>query len=197
MKFFVALTLFFVVVLTGCAGSVKTTISTFRSDTGLAVSGTIRVMPAPDSNHDELEFKYFADKLAAKLSEQGYVVSDSATTDYLAYLDYESVRQEKAEKRVSGNVHGTFGYHYQHAGVVFVNDNRTEFEFVRGVVISIVKNEAGGPDPRIKIAAVSAGKCAYLAPVYDAMLRAIFSNLQRENGSVVRVAEKTNRSCVQ
>ncbi len=184
------------VTLCGCASQVRTTVSTFRAVDTLPANGSIRVSPLPETHHDELEFLYFGEKLAAKLNGLGYEVVETGDADLIAYLDFSSVRQKKDHKNAT-HFYSSLGYRYRHGSVVVVDGDHEEYEYVRRVQVRIVKPAGDGEENLLNVAAVSAGACSYLASVYDEMLASIFANLYKENGSVVTVSEKASRSCTE
>lgn len=82
-----------IVLLAGCASSVRTKISTFHDSSVAVGAGTIRVEPLNDSLKGSLEFGYYKERLEEKLKQAGYSVQ-TGNTQYVARLDYNVSRRE-------------------------------------------------------------------------------------------------------
>ena len=199
MKYAAPLVAVLLLQLSACSSYVQTTISTFRDDTIAATLGSIKVVPKDPSLTSSLEFRFYSEKLEARLAQMGYQVQDGPT-DYLASLDYRVQRRE-AENRGSAYILGELGggYYSHHRGTLVLTDRSgTAFEFERTLAIDIRKSPSSVGDSvqkLLELKAVSVGHCALLFEVYDEMLSAIFSNLMRPNGSVVRVKTDANTPC--
>lgn len=184
-------------VLLSCASTVRTTVSTFRAPSPLPLSGRVKVLPV--AGHEDqlksLEFKYFSERLARHLSDQGYVVTTDDDALLTVYLEYDTQRQEKNRRGSSVGFRTGFGYHYRYGSVVMVDDYDEErFEYVRRVKVSVVQS-AGEQAPLLSLTGVSYGQCEHLSSVYDEILAALFSDMQRPSGSVVTVPVKASQPC--
>lgn len=145
---------------------------------------------------DSLEFSYYKDKLASRLQSAGYTFTDADDSEYLARLSYGVIRQEKDEPSSRVVIGGHFGHylHYPHSPVFLSDFDNPKFEYVRELSFG-VERLGDSPAKIIQIKATSIGKCEHLTVVYDEMLEAVFSNLYRANGSVVKVSVKGDARC--
>jgi len=196
--------------LSACAGSVWTTVSTYRASDFLPPDAQLTILPLKnekaeaqsesgdkeESSFDELEFKYFADILAKRFGQMGYRIAEGEASELEVYLIYDVERQKRNDNRPL-TVYGRFGYFYRYGSVVFVDDvDRDQYEFVRKIKLKVVSvNAEDESEPLLSLTAVSKGQCEHLASVYDEMLDAIFSNLNRPNGSVIRLQSKSVGPC--
>lgn len=196
--------------LSACAGSVWTTVSTYRADAGLPQKATIRIMPlvqinkvddiddgdAKNQPFDKLEFNYFAGRLGERFAKAGLSPTASEAADLTVYLAYDVSRQEKSDSRPV-SMYGHLGYYYRYGSVIVVDDvDRDRYEFLRKVKVSVLQSgDADESEPLLSLTAVSKGGCGHLASVYEEMLDAIFSNLNRPNGSVIKLKSKRLGPC--
>ncbi|MFL0802083.1 MAG: hypothetical protein K6L81_00050 [Agarilytica sp.] len=182
--------------LSGCQSIVRTDVSTFRSNDAALPVGTILITGKNEEESKSLEFNYYRDKLAERLSVLGYTPVDSSDAKFKAVLSYGVLRQEKDEPHSRVVIGGTFGYYpyYPHGSILVTDFNDTEFEFVRDVSLSI-ESLGEGQSKIIEIKASSVGHCEHLTVVYDEILDAIFSNVLRPNGSVQKVRIEGEARC--
>lgn len=187
-----------VLLISSCTANVKTTVSTFRSASPLPENGLVHILPRlTQSNEaiDELEFAFFAEKLASQLTVVGLTQGNADNAGYIAYLEYDTVRQKKS--RTNGHLHGSVGYHYGYGSVVVADGyNREQFEFARRVKVTLERiTKHTDNEKLLSLSAVSYGKCEHLASVYDEMLTAIFDNLHSPSGSVITTTIKNSQPC--
>lgn len=180
-----------------CASHVRTSVSTYRGEGPLSSDATLYITPQAGmpADFDELEFKYFADRLAAQFTERGFQVVSKEEASHKAILQYDNERQKKESKDSRFRLHTAFGYPYRYGSVVLIDrGDYDQFEFARRVKVSIEENnEAAGKV--VSLSAVSYGRCEHLASVFDEMVTAIMSNLNSQNGSITPVKVKTKRPC--
>lgn len=191
--------------VSSCTSNVRTTVSTFRSLDALPSNATIKVLPrdvAEGQYFDELEFDYFRQKLAQKFVEKGYrLAAENESATLVAYLQYDTQRQEKNRRPTSTFLHSSYGLRYGYGSfVVLEREERERFEYLRRVKVSVFSNtevEATEVDTKalLSISAESSGRCQHLVSVYDDILTAIFQNPMRENGSVIKVPVRATRKC--
>lgn len=183
------------VLLSACESIIRAKVETFRDASLGLPKGTIAVQPGDTSLNDSLEFKHYADLLAERLRDIGYDVVLTGEAEYLATLAYAVSRQEKDSPSSRVVVGGHFGYysHYPRGSIYISDFNSKEFEYVREVSLSISKSNAPNEKEDVssskilEMRATSVGHCEHLTVVYDEMLEAIFSNMNRTNGSIDRV----------
>ncbi|MBU2984416.1 hypothetical protein KO528_03570 [Saccharophagus degradans] len=197
-----------IVLLAGCASSVRTKISTFHDSSVAVGAGTIRVEPLNDSLKGSLEFGYYKERLEEKLKQAGYSVQ-TGNTQYVARLDYNVSRREAEQSPSSQIVVATgVGFHrrYSRTGLYFSDNFEKRFEFERLLVLVIAdagKLAAAKANPDavdetinvLEITARSVGNCESLPIVYEEMLEAIFKDLKRPNGSMQTVKVKGDSRC--
>ncbi len=191
--------------MTACQSIVRSDVSTFREEGAVLGEGTIFVSAADAVNADDkattesLEFRFFKDKLTKRLQRAGYVPADKGTAQYHATLSYGVIRQEKDKPDTRVVIGGHFGYypHYPRGSLLITDVSGTEFEYVREVNVLIDRVASGTNDsaPVLQVKAISLGRCEHLSVVYDEMLEAIFADLNRPNGSVVKVSVKGEANC--
>ncbi len=189
----------FAVLLSACVSSVRTTVTTFRGESPVPPDARIAVV-APErvtgaEEFDPLVFDYFKQRTAQHFSDRGYtVVKDAEQADFVASLQYDTVRQKKSDS--NSNVYGSVGYRYGYGSVVLMDGyDRDQFEFARHIKLSIAKQNAGDEEPVLSLAAVSYGQCEHLASVFDAMLDAVFEHFDAASGSVSTSSYKSKRPC--
>ncbi len=182
--------------LSACQSIVRTDVSTFRSSEVALPVGTILITGKDEKESTSLEFKYYRDKLAERLSGLGYTPVDTADAAFKAVLSYGVLRQEKDEPHSRVVIGGTFGYYpyYPHSSILVSDFNDTEFEFVRDVSLSI-ESLSEKNIKVIEIKASSVGHCEHLTVVYDEILDAIFKDVLRPNGSVQKVRVEGEARC--
>lgn len=183
--------------LAACVSNVRTTVSTYQGESRLPPGATFWIRPAGDENaeFDELEFSYFADRLAAKLNERGFEVKSESKASHRLILQYDTIRQEKDKHRSHVHFNTMFGYRYRYGSVVVIDRNDyEEYEYVRRLRISVEENTSSA-EKNVSLSAVSYGRCEHLASVFDEMVVAVLNNLYSESGSVTPVKVSTSRPC--
>lgn len=193
--------------VTGCASTLETRVSTFRDEAAVLGQGTIKVVPDRSELTDPLEFSYYRKKLEQKLTSIGYTpVEDNA--QYLAALGYWIEEREVPDKGPRTSIGTSIGTVFGGrvgvgTGITFGGGSGTETEYYRVVTIIIEEN---GPQPRdgkarqqashlIEIRATSAGPCGKLPVVFDQMLDAIFTDFTRPSGSTEIVEVPADSDC--
>ena len=186
-----------------CATNISTDITTFRTAQLGLIPGTVEIRPREQSSAASLEFEYYAERLAQKLSVLG-MKRVGSKADYVAYLDY-GIERQQAEQRGSTQVHAYHASpmlwgHYGLGTLVLTDGRRDRFEFKRIVYLAINKAEASSDkkdssEKLIEVTAISVGRCGQFIKVYDEMLQAIFTNINRQGGSVERVLVPAGESC--
>lgn len=186
--------------LGACQSIVRTDIETFRANETALKAGRVLIVPMEkwQSSGDSLEFKFYRDKLAAKLQSLGLTPVNTGDAEYLAKLGYRVSRQEKDDphSRVLIGGHVGYGRFYPSTSLVLTDLNRERYEYVRevGLALETFENNADA-SKLVQVKATSIGGCQHLTVVYDEMLDAIFKDLWRENGSVVNVKTKGSARC--
>ncbi len=182
----------------GCQSIVRSDVSTFRSEETALGEGSIYVKPGNKEATESLEFRFYRDKLAKRLQRAGYTLAEKGAAQYEATLNYGVIRQEKDKPDTRVVVGGFWGYypHYPRGSMLITDASGAEFEFVREVNLRIDRIVSGDArEPVLEVKAASIGHCEHLTVVYDEMLEAIFSDLKRPNGSVVKVAVEGEARC--
>lgn len=200
-KWFFLLTLLGgLVLVSGCASSVRTQLNTFMAPDTAFGQGTIAVQPAQEALRDSLEYKLYQSKLESRLQALGYTLSEPETAVYVARLGY-GVEDIKAAESYPNVVFTTgFGGYYRRGGVgVLLNDGpRYDNEYMRSLTLSITRTpQRAGEEPRrvYEVTALSKGSCPILSAVFDEMLAAIFQNFPGENGAVKTVTVRGEARC--
>lgn len=186
-----------IVGLSGCVNHVRTTVSTYRSDTALPPDATFFITHQAETppDFDSLEFAFFAERFAAQLNSRGFKAAPEESASHRLILQYDNTRQKRDSDSSRVHFHTSLGYVYRYGSIVVVDGNDYDrFEFVRRVKASIETN-SGEPEKIVSLAAVSAGRCEHLASVFDPMVTAILDNLYSKNGSIIPVKVKSDRSC--
>ena len=186
-----------ILITAGCANSVRTTVSTYQGDVTLPQTATFFVAPQADKpeHFDELEFRYFADRLASQLKGLGMSEADPSVATHKVLLQYDSQRQEKESDRSRLHFHTGFGYTYRYGSVVVIDGNDYDrYEFARRIRISIEAN-TDAAEKVVSLSAVSYGRCEHLNAVFDEMITAILGNLDSKSGSVIPVKVRSQRAC--
>lgn len=189
-----------IILLSACQSSVRTDIQTFRNESmAVPTSGTVYIQPAGGDEQRSLEFDYYKKKLAERLRTLGLQETESKQADYIATLGYAVSRQEKDEPSKRVYISGYYGYYpHSRSGMVMADTYGSDFEYMREVSLVIDKNAQGEQkekDKLVQILASSEGECQHLTVVYDEILDAIFSNLWRANGSLMRMSVKGEAKC--
>lgn len=86
LKYSIPTLLLALLLLAGCANTVRTRVSTYvepQTDFG---QGSIAVKPADPSMEDSLEFAHYQAKVEDRLRQQGYEIADPSEADYIARL---------------------------------------------------------------------------------------------------------------
>lgn len=205
----IAATLAATALLAGCASKVWTTVTTYSAEGGLPAGAVLRIVPLKvdqgeqrsetgfeeQQAFDPLEFKYFADILGQRFSNAGYSLAKDDVTDLEVSLAYDVERRERDDDRPF-TLYGSYGYFYRYGSVILVDDfDRERYEFVRRVKVQVARVGADESEPLLSLTAVSVGHCGHLSAVYDEMLEAIFTNLNRANGSIIRLPAKSVGRC--
>ncbi|VUD56816.1 hypothetical protein TDB9533_02413 [Thalassocella blandensis] len=189
-----------ILLLGACQSSVRTDIQTYRNETaGIPAAGTVYIKPASGEEHVSLEFEFYKKKLAGRLKALGLEQTENKQADYLATLGYAVSRQEKDEPSKRVFISGYYGYApYPGRGMVTADTYGSDFEYLREVSLTLDKNtqqKAEAKDKIVQVIATSEGECQHLSVVYDEILDAIFSNLWRANGSLMRMTVKGEAKC--
>ncbi|MFL0808781.1 MAG: hypothetical protein K6L76_00050 [Agarilytica sp.] len=207
-------------ILSSCESVIRAKVETFRDTNAGLPTGTIVVRSGDEALNDSLEFKHYRDRLAQRLQEVGYTVQKEGPSEYLATLAYAVSRQEKDRPSSRVVLGGHFGYysHYPRGSILITDFNGQEFEYVREVSLSIARSDSGSTSDTassnttkpaeakpitikpinkkiLEMRATSVGHCKHLTVVYDEMLHAIFSNMNRSNGSIDSVKVKGELRC--
>lgn len=186
--------------LSGCASSVRTQLNTFMAPDTQFGQGSIAVQPADEKLRDSLEFGLYRGKVEARLQELGYSIAAPETAEYIARLGY-GVEDVKPRVRNPNVVFTTgFGSYYRRGGVGFLLSDRPDYqdEYMRSVSLSITRTpqEAGAEPRRVyEVTALSKGSCPIMSVVFDEMLAAIMQNFPGENGAVKTVTVRGNATC--
>ncbi len=195
-----------VLVVSGCSSNVRTKISTFIAPSAPIGAGSIAVVPFDESMVGSLEFGFYQNQLEQKLVSAGYRINND-NPDYLARLAFSVAQKEVGSTRFGTVVFGGgFGFSHFHNrnGLIFTQQTEDQFEFERLVRMTIVKNQSVNAGKQVavpdspnllEITARSLGRCEHLAAVFEPMLRGIFQNLARANGSVVTVKTSADAGC--
>jgi|GEM_PF-1577285 len=197
---------FGMLVITGCASNVRTKINTFIAPSAPIGTGSIAVVPFDDGMIGSLEFGFYRDQLEQKLVTAGYRINNE-NPDYLAQLAFSVSQKEVGSTRFGTVVFGGgfgFSHFYNRNNLIFTQQVEDRFEFERLVRMTIIKNQdtpaanntaiADSPN-LLEITARSLGRCENLTAVFEPMLRGIFQNLTRANGSVVTVKTSAEAGC--
>lgn len=186
--------------LSACATTVRTTVSTYKAPQTLPSAGSFVVRPVPDAKPDKLEFRFYADKLAAQFERLGYQrATNTVAPDLVVYLQYDVLRERKDRDGASRvGFSSGFGSYYRYGSVVVVDSiDHDRFEYLRKVKVQIVRPVASGePEELLSLSGMSRGECEHLSSVFDEMVEALFHNLDSANGSVSTTSIKTPRSCL-
>jgi hypothetical protein len=189
-----------VLLLSGCASSVRTQLNTFMAPEAQFGQGTVAVRPANPDQQDSLEFDLYRSKLERRLVEQGYEVATPEEARYIARLGYR-VEEIRYDTRQPNVVFTTgFGSYYRRGGVgLLLNEGpRYEEEYLRRVTLTITRTpeELGGEARRIyETTALSKGTCPIMSVVFDEMLAAIFQDFPGQNGQVKTVTVRGEANC--
>lgn len=189
-----------VLMISGCASSVRTQLNTFMAEDARFGQGTIAVKAANDQLQESLEFSLYKKKLEAKLQEAGYQISTPEEARDIARLGYY-VEEARARARQPNLVFTTgFGRYYRHGGIGFLVNDRTDYqdEYLRTISLVITRTpEAAGEEPRriYETTAISKGSCPVMSVVFDEMLAAIFQYFPDHNGAVRSVTVRGEGNC--
>lgn len=189
--------LFVIASLTACVSHVRSTVSTYQGDQKLTEGASFYIAPqeSTPADFDELEFRYFADRLAAELVAQGYSVGSAEKSKYKMILQYDNTRQKRDSDSSRVHFHTSLGYVYRYGSIVVVDRNDYErYEFARRVKVSVEENSADA-DKVVSLSAISYGRCENLSSVFDEMVVAIIQSFDSPNGSVIPVKVSTRRPC--
>jgi hypothetical protein len=190
----------FVILLSGCANTVRTQVSTFMAPEAAFGQGTIAVQPADEQLQDSLEFQLYKTKAESYLQQQGYRLAPPEQAQYIARLGY-GVEEIKQNFRQPDIIFTTgFGHYYRRGGVglTFSDYPRYEPEYLRRLALTITRTPdqpSGEPRRIYETTALSMGACPVMSVVFDEMLAAVFQNFPGENGSVKTVTVKGDASC--
>lgn len=186
--------------LSGCAGSVRTQLNTFMAPDTAFGQGTIAVQPTQETLQDSLEYKLYRSKLENQLQALGYSLGEPETAVYIARLGY-GVEDVEVDERHPNVVFTTgFGGYYRRGGVgVLLSDGpRYDNEYLRSLSLSITRTpQTAGEEPRrvYEVTALSKGSCPIMSVVFDEMLAAVFQNFPGQNGAVKTVTVRGDASC--
>lgn len=185
-------------VLSACTAQLRSSVSTFRTQASLPTQGTVRVLPAPDANLEELEFAYYQTKVEQLLQKRGYTPVDVDTSEMVVFVNYGLTRQASDTRDSDLHVHGGLAYRRPFGGVVVSGPQVERYEYVRFLQLSFAQQQVAGQaqSKLLTVKAVSTGRCQHLASVFIDMLQTIFLNLHRESGSVVNATVARSRQCV-
>ncbi|RDE19758.1 hypothetical protein DV711_12835 [Motiliproteus coralliicola] len=196
-------------VLSGC-NSVTSNVISFHENQ-LEHRGSISVQPADPALRDSLEFDHHRFMLEHFLSLEGYRVIDShqpgaAQTDLVALLDYEveGVQTEVrsyphfsygfGSYRGSNSVH--FGTHWdRHDWITHQSMAHASAQnrFNRILRLQIRANSDASDNPPIYEGRVqSLGRCSNITPVFNAMLKALFTDFPGQPGQNRKVKIESN-----
>jgi len=166
--------LFVLFTLTACMTHVRSTVSTFQGEDALVENASFHIVPteAVPADFDELEFRYYANRLATELVKQGYSSAAADSAQYKVVLQYDTTRQRRDFNRSRLRFHTSLGHVYRYGSVVLVDNNDyNQFEYARRVKVSI--EEKATAEQVVSLSAVSYGQCENLSSVFDEMLVAI------------------------
>lgn len=183
------------VFLVACQSVVRTNIETFRDEKRDFSAGSIRIVSEDEVENPSLEFRYYRDKLEAKLAQTGYQPTESKDAEFIAKLGYRVSRQEKDRPNSRVVVGGHIGGFYPRSSILISDNIGSEFEYIREISLTIDQSQDSKTSRVVQVKATSMGRCEHLTVVYDEMLDAIFSQLIRPNGSVVNVSVKGDLKC--
>lgn len=99
------------VLLSGCANTVRTRTSTFMAPGVELGQGTVAVQPADAKLEGSLEFELYRSKLENRLQAEGYTIAAPESADYIARLGYqvEDTREERPRPRLGLSTRFGFG----------------------------------------------------------------------------------------
>ncbi len=181
--------------LAACQPVVRTNIETFNDENRNFSAGSIRVVGEDEPENPSLEFRYYKDKLEAKLADAGYQPTDAGDTSYLARLGYSVSRQEKNRPSSRVVIGGHIGGFYPRSSILISDRIGNDFEYIREISLTLDEVVEGEDVRVVQVKATSVGQCEHLTVVYDEMLEAIFTQLMRPNGSIVNVSVKGDVKC--
>jgi hypothetical protein len=169
-------------VLTGCAW-VRTNVEVFHDLPADYAGQQIAVVAADPNKANTIEFRTYASKLAARLTDAGFQVvppDPDQPPDYIAALAYGVGPQQAGGVYTSGTITpGSAGGGWYH-GVTTVRS-----KYPRTLVVGIYRvpgQEAEAPRQVYSMTALSTGRCRALSSVIDPILEAAFTDFPGESG---------------
>ena len=195
--------------IAGCQPFVRTHITTYHDSSATPLKGDIVIRAPKNFAGSTLEFSFYKKKLAQHFKTMGLNPVDSEDAPFVAVLNYGVTRQEKESSNTKFLMGGSYGFSRRSGTtIVIANDDSGEFENVRQISLSILRNQknelaqtqssetqSSEPQEVLNISAISTGSCGHLSVVVDEMLDAIFQQLYRPDGSIKKVKVKGSSRC--
>lgn len=201
--------------LTGCAGLVQTSSTTFQGENHLQ-RDTISVMPIDKTQETSLEFKTVSNHLLIKLQEAGYIPNpNNPKAAYLAYITYGIDNGKTTVTSVplygqtgggttyssgtvsSGTKYGTYSGTsttmptYGLIGAMPVSGT----EYRRAVNIDIFRSATPAPIKVYEMKGISTGTCGNINSILFNIIDGMFKNFPGENGKSKTVNVEWNGKC--
>ena len=200
--------------IAGCQPFVRTHITTYHDSSATPLKGDIVIRAPKNFAGSTLEFSFYKKKLAQHFKTMGLNPVDSEDAPFVAVLNYGVTRQEKESSNTKFLMGGSYGFSRRSGTtIVIANDDSGEFENVRQISLTILRNQknelaqfqsaeaqssetqSSEPQEVLNISAISTGSCGHLSVVVDEMLDAIFQQLYRPDGSIKKVKVKGSSRC--
>jgi len=193
--------------LAACAGKFKSDVSTFHQ--AIQPQGeAIYIVPIDDAKRGSLEFKAYADQVAARLTALGYRrAKDQASADLIVRLDYGvDEGQQEIRSTYSGIGLGYgglgygygfgYGYGYDYGFGGFGSDIRSYTVYNRRLKIDIVRPSVPQTDDNWMVfegSVVSRGRSNRMTEVMPLLVEAMFTGFPGQSGVTRRVILDLNK----
>ncbi len=201
--------------LTGCAGFVQTSSTTFQGPDH-SLRGKVIVMPIDSSQENSLEFRNVSNYLTRKLSEKGYSTATSPSdAQFMAYITYgidngtTSVSSVPMYGQTGGGTSFTTGSVTNSYGRTSTFNGTTTTMPTYGVVGAIPVSSTeykrrvnidiwyrGPTSVKVyEMRGLSSGSCGNINSILFNIIDGMFANFPGENGQPKRVNVEWDRKC--
>jgi hypothetical protein len=200
--------------LTGCAGFVQTSSTTFHGSEHIN-RGSIAVLPIDKTQEGSLEFRSVSEHLTKKLTQVGYTSTTSSEKPmFAAFITYgidngtTSVSSVPLFGQTGGGTSYTTGSVSSYGRTSNFSGTTTTMptygmvgampvsstEYKRRVNIDIWKNESS-PTKVYEMRGLSSGSCGNINAILSHIIDGMFENFPGENGKAKRVNVDWNAKC--
>lgn len=182
-----------------CASTVRTKVNTFRLDGAELGHGSIKVVPADETQPPTLEYSFYASHLRSALQSLGYSVAEvDQDSEYVAFLNYSVDESDSEISPFHSNLYAVSrvgaSVGFGTSGLLVVDDGPRRAVYDRTFQLVIAKSSP--TRQRVyEVTGTSRGNCGTLSEVFDEMLQAMLTGFPAHNGSLSTHSVRGNVNC--